>query len=109
MARKKAKPDPLTLGKGRSDEVDQSKGIFPAGVPHPEGAEERTPGELGGGPYEESGRGGVGPALETPTPSTAKQVEEVREEEKEEKERAEEIEPKGALPSHEEQTQKKVA
>lgn len=58
------RPDPLTLGKGRSDEVDQSKGIFRPETPHPEGAEVRAPGELGGGPYEESGRGNPAGSLE---------------------------------------------
>ncbi len=52
--------DPLAQGRGRTDEVDQSRGIFPPGVPHPKDAEVRPPGALGGGPYEESGRGGVG-------------------------------------------------
>ncbi|HEU4410829.1 MAG TPA: hypothetical protein VFS43_36590 [Polyangiaceae bacterium] len=57
--RDKRQPDPLTGGRGRADEVDQSKGIFPPGVPHPEGADVLPPGALGGGPYEESGRGGA--------------------------------------------------
>jgi hypothetical protein len=49
----------LSAGKGRSDEVDASRGIFPPGAPHPEGAEVRMPGSLGGGPYQESGRSGL--------------------------------------------------
>lgn len=59
-SQKKSRPDPSTQGKGQIDEVDQSKGVFPPGVPHPEGAELRYPGSIGGGPYEESGRGGIG-------------------------------------------------
>ncbi|HEU4538419.1 MAG TPA: hypothetical protein VFS00_30070 [Polyangiaceae bacterium] len=57
--RDKRRPDPMAGGRGRADEVDQSKGIFPPGVPHPEGADIMAPGALGGGPYEESGRGGA--------------------------------------------------
>jgi quercetin dioxygenase-like cupin family protein len=52
--------DPVRQGKGRRDEVDSSKGVFPPGVPHPPGAEVRAPGTIGG-PYEESGRGGPAP------------------------------------------------
>lgn len=59
MSVKQPQPDPLAAGKGRIDEVDQSKGVFPAGVPHPPDAEPRMPGSMGGGSYEESGRGGV--------------------------------------------------
>ena len=59
MAKKETQPNPLEGGKGRIDEVDQSKGIFPAGVPHPPAAQPRSPGSIGGGSYEESGRGGV--------------------------------------------------
>lgn len=59
MNAKQAQPSPLTEGKGRIDEVDQSKGVFPPGVPHPPDAEPRMPGSMGGGSYEESGRGGV--------------------------------------------------
>ncbi len=105
MAREKeSQPDPLTQGKGRTDEVDQSKGFFPLGVPHPEGAEIRSPGSIGGGPYEESGRGGVATGNEPSTsgawpdrtPATAPIGGEAQE-----GERAEEKEPKGALPPHE--------
>lgn len=59
MAVKQPQLDPLEAGKGRIDEVDQSKGVFPAGVPHPPGAEPRMPASMGGGSYEESGRAGV--------------------------------------------------
>lgn len=59
MPEKQSQPNPLEGGKGRIDEVDQSKGVFPAGASHPPGAEPRTPGEMGGGSYDESGRGGV--------------------------------------------------
>ncbi|WP_437595431.1 hypothetical protein [Sorangium sp. So ce590] len=54
----KERPEPQAQGKGRTDEVDQSKGIFRLDGPHPKDAELRAPGTLGGGPYEESGRGG---------------------------------------------------
>lgn len=104
MARKKrASPDPQTPGKGRVDEVDQSRGIFPPGVPHPEGAEIRPPGSLGGGPYEESGRGGVmgvGRSLEQPNPAVESAGEETA---TPDAPSAEEQAPKGALPPHEEQ------
>jgi len=59
MSVKQPQPDPLEAGKGRIDEVDQSKGVFPPGVPHPPGAEPRMPGSMGGGSYEESGRGSI--------------------------------------------------
>ncbi len=70
-----AKPgEPKQSVKGaRSDEVDASKGIFPADVPHPDDAETRMAGELGGGPYEESGRSSlesnVEPGKHPPAPS----------------------------------------
>lgn len=105
MARKKGMgTDPLTQGKGRSDEVDQSKGIFPPGVPHPADAEIRPPGSLGGGPYDESGRGGVSTSIGQSGSSlnavpTGQQAggEAPREEQT-----AENEEPKGALPPHDE-------
>ncbi|MCL2449170.1 MAG: cupin domain-containing protein [Polyangiaceae bacterium] len=53
--------DPLRQGKGRRDEVDAKHGVFPPGAPHPQGAEVRAPGTIGGGPYDESGRGGPAP------------------------------------------------
>ena len=96
MAEKAARPNPLEGGKGRIDEVDQSKGIFPSGVPHPPDAETRTPGSFGG-PYEESGRGGVelpsgpvGPRAPVDEPVNEPQA--IVEEEKKE--------PAGALPPH---------
>lgn len=99
------RPDPLTQGKGRTDEVDQSKGFFPPGVPHPEGAEIRSPGSIGGGPYEESGRGGLGVSLE---PSSAGRIPKEQPtmgqttgEVPQGQPAAEEMEPKGALPPHE--------
>lgn len=102
---RESRPDPLTQGKGRTDEVDQSKGIFPPGVPHPEGAEVRTPGSLGGGPYEESGRGGVEAAAGQSTageaPADAEEAAGQAGGEAPEGEGAEEKEPKGALPRHE--------
>lgn len=103
MAEKEARPNPLEGGKGRIDEVDQSKGIFPPGRPHPPGAEERAPGAFGGGPYEESGRGGielggpsgpgapVGEPIQQPLPNVNV----------DEQQRAEPKEPAGALPPHE--------
>lgn len=100
-----SRPDPLTQGKGRTDEVDQSKGIFPPGVPHPEGAEIRSPGSIGGGPYEESGRGGVeviaGPSSTVAAQADAESAAGQTGGEAPEGEQAEEEEPKGALPQHE--------
>jgi hypothetical protein len=106
MAREEEnRPDPLTQGKGRTDEVDQSRGIFPPGVPHPEGAEIRMPGSLGGGPYEESGRGGVdnsfGQSTSGVSPEDREPVAGPVVGEAPEGERAEEKEPKGVLPAHE--------
>ena len=68
----RANTNPSTQAEGRSDEVDQSKGIFPPGVPHPKDADSLPPGKLGGGPYEESGRGGVvgaSASLDRPDPA----------------------------------------
>lgn len=68
----KSRPDPSIPTERRSDEVDQSKGIFPPGVPHPADADSLPPGKLGGGPYEESGRGGVvgaSASLDRPDPA----------------------------------------
>jgi hypothetical protein len=95
-------PDPSKPAEGRFDEVDQSKGIFPPNVPHPEGAETRLPGKLGGGPYEESGRGGVagvGRSLDQPNPAveSASGGETSGETTADERD-AEDQEPKGALP-----------
>ena len=100
MANKnEGRPDPLTQGKGRKDEVDQSRGIFPPGVPHPEGAEIRTPGSLGGGPYEESGRGGVDVSIGQSTSRTPLPDEEAEGSgEEAQGGRADERAPKGALP-----------
>ena len=42
------RPEPQAQGKGRIDEVDQSKGIFRLDGPHPKDAELRAPGTLGG-------------------------------------------------------------
>jgi len=103
MARDEANPDPLAQGKGRIDEVDQSRGIFPAGVPHPEGAPVRAPGALGGGPYEESGRGGVAISLEqSSTGAGAAGAEEGRAQrdqaEQEDEPAARDTEPVAALP-----------
>jgi rubrerythrin len=63
--------DPFAAGKGRIDEVDQSKGIFPADAPHPASDTARAPGALGGGPYDESGRGGVAVSLDQSTSGAA--------------------------------------
>jgi hypothetical protein len=106
MARQnESRPDPLTQGKGRTDEVDQSKGIFPPGVPHPEGAEIRMPGSLGGGPYEESGRGGVdfspGQSASGTLPIDEEPATGQVGGEAPQGERAEERETKGVLPPHE--------
>jgi len=107
MARQHARPDPLTQGKGRRDEVDQSKGIFPPGVAHPKDAEVRAPGALGGGPYDESGRGGIAvSAGASPLGAGAKQATAQPETGSQEDEReAKEREPAGALPQHEERRQ----
>jgi hypothetical protein len=94
MAEKQTRPNPLEGGKGQSDEVDQSRGVFPFGTPHPPDAEVRTPGSFGG-PYEESGRGGVelpaGPVA--PRPPAAEQAPEPSVVEREESK-----EPAGQLP-----------
>jgi hypothetical protein len=99
------RPDPLTQGKGRIDEVDQSKGFFPPGVPHPEGAEIRMPGSIGGGSYDESGRGGVDVSPGQSTSGTSAMDMEratgAMGGEAPEGERTEETEHKGALPPHE--------
>ncbi|MDI1482669.1 hypothetical protein [Polyangium sp. y55x31] len=110
MVRDDETNNPLTQGKGRTDEVDQSKGIYPFGRPHPPDAEMRSPGELGGGSYEESGRGGVALSPEQSTSgagavgaSIAQQIVEQglgATGEDSAEERA--PEPKGALPRHEE-------
>jgi hypothetical protein len=102
---KGGRPDPYAEGKGRTDEVDQSKGFFPPGVPHPEGAEIRTPGSIGGGSYDESGRGGVDVSVGQST-STGGLVDRLPATgamggEAPEGERAEDKEPKGSLPPHE--------
>ncbi|MDC3961924.1 hypothetical protein [Polyangium jinanense] len=105
MVRDDETNNPLTQGKGRTDEVDQSKGIYPFGRPHPPDAEIRPPGSLGGGSYDESGRGGVALSPERSTTgagevgaSIAKQfVEQGLPEEAPEPQ-----EPKGALPPHDE-------
>ncbi|MDI3289625.1 hypothetical protein [Polyangium sp. 15x6] len=108
MVRDDETNNPLTQGKGRTDEVDQSKGIYPFGSPHPPDAEMRPPGSLGGGSYDESGRGGVSFAPERSTSgagevgaSSAQQS--VEQGLSEEADRAPEPqEPKGALPPHDE-------
>jgi hypothetical protein len=100
--KKQSKPDPSLQTEGRFDEVDQSKGIFPPGVPHPKDAESLPPGKLGGGPYEESGRGGVAGEsrpLDQPNPavesaSGAEMPGEGREDDRD----AEDQEPRGVLP-----------
>jgi len=106
MVRDNETNNPLTQGKGRTDEVDQSKGIFPLGVPHPPDAEMRPAGSLGGGSYEESGRGGVGLSLEQSSSEVGASVagEGARSMDVDSTvERASEpAEPKGALPPHEE-------
>ena len=103
MAQKnQSNPDPSRQAEGRTDEVDQSKGIFPPGVPHPEGAETMPPGKLGGGPYEESGRGGVAGEsrpLDQPNPAVeSASGGETSGEEREGDRDAEDQEPRGALP-----------
>jgi hypothetical protein len=108
MPREDETNNPLTQGKGRTDEVDQSKGIFPPGVPHPPGAEIRSPGSLGGGSYEESGRGGVGISMEQSTSGAGGAGASIGQEGRGSTDeglsnRADEpTEPKGALPQHEE-------
>ncbi|MDI1450248.1 hypothetical protein QHF85_39785 [Polyangium sp. 6x1] len=107
MVRDDETKNPLTQGKGRTDEVDQSKGIYPFGTPHPPDAEMRSPGSFGG-PYEESGRGGVALSQE-PSSAGAGEVGAsfakpfVEQGPSEEADRASEpVVPKGALPQHEE-------
>ncbi|WP_437283927.1 hypothetical protein [Sorangium sp. So ce406] len=100
----KARSEPQAQGKGRVDEVDQSKGIFRLDGPHPKDAELRAPGTLGGGPYEESGRGGPAGSLEPRDPSVTTAGAAAPQEEPPEPEggaaEAEEAQPVGALPQH---------
>jgi hypothetical protein len=102
MAEKETRPDPFAEGKGRIDEVDQSKGFFPPNVPHPPGAEIRPPGSIGGGPYEESGRGGTGVSIGQPTAGGASVDKPPGEAGKsgEEPGQTKETEPAGVLPPH---------
>ncbi|MRG97591.1 hypothetical protein [Polyangium spumosum] len=96
--------NPLTMGKGRTDEVDQSKGIFPPGVRHPPDAEIRSPGSLGGGSYEESGRGGVELGWEPSSAGAGSAQQGTGAMNEASAEQAPEpSEPKGALPPHEEE------
>ncbi|WP_438013600.1 hypothetical protein WMF18_21965 [Sorangium sp. So ce315] len=103
---KKARSEPQAQSKGRIDEVDQSKGIFRLDGPHPKDAELRAPGTLGGGPYEESGRGGPAGSLEPRDPSVtaagAGAAAAQEEEPAPDGGAAEEAKPIGALPQHEE-------
>ncbi|MGK3993060.1 hypothetical protein [Sorangium sp. So ce1024] len=108
MGRKeKARSEPQAQGKGRIDEVDQSKGIFRLDGPHPKDAELRAPGTLGGGPYDESGRGGPAGSLEPREPSVTAAGGGVAAAQEDEPApdggEAEEAKPIGALPQHEEQ------
>ncbi|WP_437892933.1 hypothetical protein [Sorangium sp. So ce124] len=95
---------------GRIDEVDQSKGIFRLDGPHPKDAELRAPGSLGGGPYDESGRGGPAGSLElreTSAEATGAGAASPSEEEPPPESGAtEQAQPKGALPQHEEPSAK---
>ncbi|WP_437565380.1 hypothetical protein [Sorangium sp. So ce542] len=101
------RPEPQAQGKGRIDEVDQSKGIFRLDGPHPKDAELRAPGTLGGGPYEESGRGGPAGSLEPRDPSLASSGAAATPEEPpaQGSDAADEARPvAGALPQHEERS-----
>ncbi|WP_437923017.1 hypothetical protein WMF37_28775 [Sorangium sp. So ce291] len=100
------RPEPQAQGKGRIDEVDQSRGIFRLDGPHPKDAELRAPGTLGGGPYEESGRGGPAGSLEPRDPSIAAAGAAAPPEEAlaPDGDVAEEAQPVGALPQHEERS-----
>lgn len=98
MAKERERSKPVS-----SDEVDASKGIFPFGTRHPEDATPVQPGELGGGPYEESGRSGLdtGSAGAEPIQEGASvPIERPSSESAGERESAEPREPKGELPSH---------
>ncbi|WP_437668798.1 hypothetical protein [Sorangium sp. So ce131] len=101
--------EPLAQGKGRVDEVDQSKGIFRLDGPHPKDAELRAPGTIGGGPYEESGRGGPAGSLESRDPGAGAGAGAAAGASPEEQPEAsdgppEEARPAGALPQHVEQS-----
>ncbi|WP_437629562.1 hypothetical protein [Sorangium sp. So ce854] len=102
----KARSEPQAQGKERIDEVDQSKGIFRLDGPHPKDAELRAPGTLGGGPYEESGRGGPAGSLEPRDPSVTAAGAAAPQDEQPQSASdggaAEEAKPIGALPQHEE-------
>jgi hypothetical protein len=97
----KSRPDPSGPTAGRTDAVHQSKGIFPPGVPHPPDADVLPPGKLGGGPYEESGRGGVvraSASLDRPNPAAeSASGEEAPGEAKSDADNPEDQEPKGVL------------
>ncbi|AUX44218.1 uncharacterized protein SOCE26_056820 [Sorangium cellulosum] len=100
---KERRDEPLAQGKGRVDEVDQSKGIFRLDGPHPKDAELRAPGTIGGGPYEESGRGGPAGSLEPRDPG-AGAVAAAGASPEEQPEASggppEDVRPAGALPQH---------
>ncbi|MBI2390107.1 MAG: hypothetical protein HYV09_11015 [Deltaproteobacteria bacterium] len=100
MAKERERSKPVS-----SDEVDASKGIFPFGTPHPDDATPVQPGELGGGPYEESGRSGLGTGsagAEPITEGASVPVERPSSASAGERKSTEPGEPKGALPEHRE-------
>ncbi|WP_437585286.1 hypothetical protein [Sorangium sp. So ce1000] len=104
----KQRSEPREQGNGRIDEVDQSKGIFRLDGPHPKDAELRAPGSLGGGSYEESGRGGPAGSIEPREPgaATAGAAAQPEEEPPPESGATDEARPVGALPQHEEPSPK---
>ena len=103
--KQRSEPQAQPQANGRIDEVDQSKGIFRLDGPHPKDAELRAPGSLGGGPYEESGRGGPAGSLEPrESGATAASAPAPPEEAPPESGTiaTDETRPVGALPQHEE-------
>lgn len=108
MTRHKKQSNPPAQSKGTSDAVDQSKGVFPFGVPHPPDAEQRAPGEMGG-PYEESGRGSPELSLghsavgSSTDPALVEAALKAAEQPDVEQRREEDETPKGSLPPHTDQ------
>jgi hypothetical protein len=104
MAKASKKQAPAEQNRPPPDEVDASKGIFPFGTKHPEGAELRNPGSFT--PYEESGRSGLDT---TSNPQGFQLSDEIKQRIEAEPPRpsrpsrpskSESLEPKGQLPAH---------
>ena len=104
MAEQKTKKEQQKSTVVSRDEVDASKGVFPFGTKHPEGAELKQAGEMGGTRYEESGRSGLD-TMANPEGISAEAIEQAAEIAAGPEPRAskpEAKEPKGELPRHRE-------